>query len=83
MGFRFHYGLHVLLSDCSPPPLAGTQLSAHYQLNDLIGCVGGFTSRVVGFRVRTKRRKKKRSDFASFELFVANNFLGACEDFSG
>ncbi len=33
MGFRFHYGLHVLLSDCSPPPLAGTQLSAHYQLN--------------------------------------------------
>ena len=30
MGFSFHYGLPLLRSDCSPPPLTGTQLPVHY-----------------------------------------------------
>jgi len=39
---HLHYGLRALLSGCSPPPLTGTQLPAHYQLNDLIGCMSAY-----------------------------------------
>ncbi len=45
-----HYGLLALLSGCSPRPLARTQFPAHYQLNDLIGCMV-FLHGLVGFEV--------------------------------
>jgi hypothetical protein len=38
-GLHFHCGLSVLLSGCSPPALADSQLPAHSSLNNLIGCM--------------------------------------------
>jgi hypothetical protein len=57
MGFSFHYGLHVLRPDLLSTSPHGDAVVGALQLNDLIDCVWYCTSRVVGFRVRTRLRK--------------------------